>query len=115
MTEFRDLSRLPADQEYWDRLEARITADLAPAVHALGTSGPSWWAPVARRAWGLGGLAVAAGLAALLLVPSRAEDSTPAAGLLRLPQDDPALIAFVSSPAPPALASLMMPPSRGER
>ena len=108
MTEFRDLSKLPADQEYWDRLEARITGELAPAVHALTSARPNWWAPVATRAWALGSLAVAAGIAALLLLPPRAAEESVPAGLLRMPDDDPALIAFVSAAEPPALASLMM-------
>jgi hypothetical protein len=115
MTEFRDLSKLPADEEYWDRLEARITGELAPAVQALTSARPNWWAPVATRAWALGSLAIAAGLAALLLMPPRAtEDSVPT-GLLRMPADDPALIAFVSAAEPPALASLMLTSSSGGR
>jgi hypothetical protein len=115
MNEFRELSRLPEDQEYWDRLEARITADLAPAVHSLATQRPDWWAPVATRAWGLGGLAVAAGLAALLLVPARTLDAPSPTGLLRVPDGDPATIAFLSAPAPPPLAFLMFPSSRSDR
>lgn len=115
MTEFRDLSKLPTDQQYWDRLEARITGELGPAVHALASARPNWWAPVATRAWALGSLAIAAGIAALLLLPPRAaEDSVPT-GLLRMPTDDPALIAFVSAEEPPALASLMFPSASGGR
>jgi hypothetical protein len=108
MTEFRELSKLPADQEYWDRLEARITGELAPAVHALASGRPDWWAPVARRAWALGGLAVAAGIAALLLLPPRSPEDAIPTGLLRIPDDDPALIAFVSAAEPPPLVSLMI-------
>ena len=115
MTEFRDLSRLPGDQDYWDRLEARITAELGPAVHSLPAARSNWWAPVATRAWGLGGLAVAAGIAALLLVPPRTRDgANNPTGLLRLPDDDPAMIAFLSASQPPPLASLMIPPSRSK-
>jgi hypothetical protein len=108
MTEFRDLSKLPEDPAYWDRLEARIAAELAPAVHRLAARKPSWWAPVATRAWGLGGLALAAGLAALLLLPARASEARSQTGLLRVPDDDPAMIAFVSAPEPPSLVSLMI-------
>jgi len=115
MTEFRDLSKLPTDQEYWDRLEARVTGELAPAVRALASARPNWWAPVATRAWGLGGLALAAGIAALLLLPPRTAENPVPAGLLRMPADDPALIAFVSAAEPPTLASLMMASSSGGR
>ena len=114
MTEFKDLSRLPDDPEYWNRLEARITAELGPSVRALAAARPGWWAPVATRAWGLGGLAIAAGIAALLLLPSRASEATSPAGIFRVP-DDPAMVAFVSAPEPPPLASLMIPSSRSDR
>lgn len=115
MTEFRELSRLPTDQAYWDRLEARITGELVPAVHALASARPNWWAPVATRAWALGSLAIAAGIAALLLLPPRADEDPAPSGLLRMPAGDPALIAFVSAVEPPALASLMFPSAPGGR
>ena len=115
MTEFRDLSKLPTDPEYWDRLEARITGELTPAVHALASARPNWWAPVATRAWALGSLAIAAGIAALLLLPPRAAEEPGPSGLLRMPASNPALIAFVSATEPPALASLMFPSSPGGR
>ena len=114
MSEFRELSKQPKDPEYWNRLEARITAELGPLVRALPETRPEWWAPLATRALALGGLAAAAALAALLLVPPRARPAAPTTGLLRLP-DNPALIAFVSAPEPPKLASLMIPSSRSER
>ena len=113
MSEFQELSKLPKDPEYWDRLEARITAELGPLVRGLPETRPEWWAPLATRALALGGLAAAAALAALLLVPPRTRP-TPTTGLLRLP-DNPALIAIVSAPEPPKLASLMIPSSRSER
>ena len=115
MTEFRELSKLPTDQAYWDRLEARITGELVPAVHALPSARPSWWAPVATRAWALGSLAIAAGIAALLLMPPRTPEDTIPTGLLRMPDDDPALIAFVSAAEPPPLAVLMISSSPGGR
>jgi hypothetical protein len=114
MSEFRELSKLPDDQAYWNTLEARITAELSPEVRSLPLARPDWWAPLAKRAWALGGLAAAAGLAALLLVPPRARPAAPSTGLLRLP-DNPGLIAFVSAPEPPNLASLMIPSSPSER
>jgi hypothetical protein len=46
--------------------------------------------------------------------PRATEDSVPT-GLLRMPADDPALIAFVSAAEPPALASLMLTSSSGGR
>ena len=114
MSEFRELSKLPKDPEYWDRLEAKITAELGPLVRALPETRPEWWAPLATRAWALGGLAAAAGLAALFLVPPRTAPAAAPAGLLRLP-DNPALVAFVSAPEPPSLAALMVPASGSNR
>ena len=111
MRELRDLSKLPADPDYWVELEARVQER---AVGAVGAVGPGWWAPLASRALGLGGLAIAAGIAALLLVPPRTRVSAaPQSGLLRLP-DDPAMIAFLSAPAPPPLASFIILESRSK-
>jgi hypothetical protein len=107
MRELRGLSKLPSEQAYWDQLEARISAELEPGAPSLPVTRSGWWAPVATRAMALSGLAAAAGLAALLLVPPRTrnEAGNPA-GLLRLP-DDPAMIAFLSAPEPPSLGALM--------
>jgi hypothetical protein len=114
MTESRDLSRLPVDQTYWDGLEAKIMADLGPLVRAAAEPRPTWFGPLAARAWRLSGLAIAAGVAALILAPPRlAESAAAPTGLLRLPADDPTITAFVAAPAPPALASLVLP--RSER
>jgi hypothetical protein len=109
MSELRDLSKLPAEQAYWDRLEGRIIGQRGSgAAGRRGGDRSGWWTPLATRALGLGGLAVAAGIAALLLVPPRARDgATNPAGLLRLP-DDPGMIAFLSAPKPPSLGSLMI-------
>jgi hypothetical protein len=116
MTEFRDLSRLPADQSYWDSLEARINAELAPLVRAAADRKPVWWRPLAARAWVLGGLAAAAAVAALLLVPSRsAGEPTNPTGLLRPPDDDPALVAFLSAREPPDVAALMLTAAGSDR
>jgi hypothetical protein len=99
MSEFRELSKLPADQTYWDRLETRILA--------VGAVRAGWWEPLANRAIGLSGLAVAAGVAALLLVPPRTQNGIAnLPTMLQLP-DDPAMAAFLSSPEPPSLGSLM--------
>jgi hypothetical protein len=104
MSEFRELSRLPEDPEYWESLQARVMSGL-PERSPLGAA-PRWWAPLADRAWGLGGLAAAAALAALLLVPDR---PTPdGLALLSLPAEAPEVRALVSAPAPPSIASLML-------
>jgi hypothetical protein len=108
VTEFRDLSRLPVDQTYWEDLEARIMADLGPRVREA-RARPTWFAPLAARAGRLGGFAIAAGVAALILMPSR--PATPVGapiGLLRLPANDPTITAFVEAPAPPTIESLVL-------
>ena len=108
MTDLRDLSRLPVDPGYWDDLAARITGELGPRVRDAARR-PAWWAPLAARAWPLGGLACAALLAALLLVPPRPAESTAATtGLLRPPPGDSAVAAFVRATAPPGLTSLVL-------
>jgi hypothetical protein len=112
VTDLRNLSSLPDDREYWDDLEARVMADLGSKVRARTTTQPSW-APLARGAWRLGGLAAAAAIATLLFAPARSADATAAivnpAGLLRLPPGDPALRAFVQAAEPPPLAWLLLP------
>ena len=103
MKKLRDLSRLPEDQGYWDRLEARIAGKMGR--RAAGQL--DWWSPLATRAMGLTGLAAAAGIAAMLIMPPRAQDRrvNPTV-LFRLP-DDPTMKTFLSSPRPPSLASLL--------
>jgi hypothetical protein len=115
MNEFRNLSKLPEDPQYWEDLEARVMADLGSPVRGTAVEIPSWWSPLAVRAWGLGGLAAAVALAALLLAPGRSVPGSSAAGLLSLPEGDPVLEALVSAPAPPSLASLMLPENRSAR
>ena len=110
MSELHDLSKLPKDPAYWARLEARISAELGPAVAVLPGREirKEWWTPVSARAWALGSLAAAAGLAALLLLPPREADPPPSSsGLIKLPGADPAALEVVSAPQPPALASLL--------
>jgi hypothetical protein len=108
MRDLRDLSKLPADPGYWEELEARITGLQGGKVAGLqGDSRSGWWTPLANRALGLGGLAAAAGISALLLVPPRTRNAaTNPAVLFRLP-DDPAMVAFLTSPEPPSLGALM--------
>ncbi|MEX2283805.1 MAG: hypothetical protein WEE89_15070 [Gemmatimonadota bacterium] len=105
MSEYRDLSRLPEDQAYWDDLESRVMAGLQDEIIPAEPAG--LWAPLAGRALALGGLAAAAALAALLLVPARTTQQVMTAGLLRLPENDPMVAAFVSAAAPPSLTTLM--------
>ena len=106
MRELRDLSKLPNEPAYWDQLEARIAGSQRGEV--AGLQGSSWWVPLANRALGLGGLAAAAGIAALLLVPPRAAGAAinPTV-MFRLP-DDPTMAAFLSSPEPPSLVSMIV-------
>ena len=106
MRELRELSKLPADPAYWVGLEARMRGSGAGGQR--GSKKPDWWEPVAIRAVGLSGLAIAAGVAALLLVPPRARGgATNPAVLFRLP-DDPAMAAFLSSPAPPSVGTILV-------
>jgi len=110
MSELRDLSKLPKDPAYWARLEARISAELGPVVAALPgrEDRKEWWTPVSARAWALGSLAAAAGLAALLLLPPREADPAPSpTGLLMPPNADAATLEVATAPQPPALASLI--------
>ena len=113
MKELRDLSKLPHDQAYWDNLESQIVGKWGGGEVGK-QAGNGWWAPLATRAGALVGLAAAAGIAALLLVPPRIRGGrTNPTVLFRLP-DDPAMAAFLSSPTPPSLASLMATLPRSE-
>jgi hypothetical protein len=106
MRDLRDVSKLPADPDYWVELEARTVRQWDSGKVGQ-QDGSGWWGPIATRAVALSGLAAAAGIAALLLVPPRTRGETPTTALLyRLP-DDPAMNAFLASPAPPSLGSLL--------
>ncbi len=108
MTELRDLSKLPVDRAYWAGLEAKVTARLESRVRALPATRTRWWVPTARGAWLSGGMAVAATMAALVLVPPRppVEPATPT-GLLHAP-DDAVTLEFVTATAPPSLGWLVI-------
>jgi hypothetical protein len=111
MTGLRDFSNLPDDAAYWDELEARIMAELGPKVRAGESRSVEWWAPIARRAWSLGGLAAAAGIVALLFAPARHHDAYALThGLLQLNTSDARLEPFVTSTSPPPIAALVLPP-----
>jgi hypothetical protein len=110
MNEFRDLSRLPGDAEYWEQLEARVVAGLPAGRPDVGAT--RWWSPLEAGAVGLGATAVAALLAALLFPPPRAR-VTDGNLLFLLAPADPALVALLASPSPPALASLVLPAGQG--
>jgi hypothetical protein len=113
MSDFRELSKLPDDPCYWSDLETRVLSELGPAVRERVWETEGWWAPLAKRAWVLGGLALAAGVAALLLMPPRSVNGRAVpAGLLRVPATDSTVISFVSAPAPPPLATLVLPGRR---
>jgi hypothetical protein len=107
MTELRDLSRLPEDPAYWADLEARIVGAAGKSASPERESEPL--GPLASRAWSLSGLAAAATIAALLLLPSRS--SSPGgerSGLLKAPQDNQAILDFVTAPEPPGVISLVV-------
>jgi len=110
MSENRGLSRLPDDPDYWERLEARVLETATPRLRAAAGSGRNAWTPLAERAGALTGLAVAATIVAMLLVPARPNATSPAVpALLRIPHDDPTLAAFLTSPAPPSVVALVLP------
>ena len=107
MSEYPDLSRLPKDPRYWDDLESRILAGLPAGDAVTARQEDGWLAPLAARAGVLSGLAAAAAIAALLLLPARSSDRLATGGLFRLP-DDETVTAFVAADAPPALTSLLL-------
>ena len=122
MKELRDLSKLPTEPAYWVELEARVLGRDPHATLGAGSgtagrrdgNGIGWWSPLAARAGALAGLAAAAGIAALLLVPPRTQGGAANPTVLfRLP-DDPTMAAFLSSPTPPSLAALMASLPRSE-
>ena len=90
-------------------------AELGPRVREAAEGRRGWWAPVAARAVPLAGLALAASIAALILVPRAPEQEALSEKLLRTPERDPTVAAFVSAPAPPPLVSLVLPSTRSVR
>src|SRR5687767_4433632 len=127
MSEHRELSELPEDDAYWAALERRVTGELEPKVRALAIAraepgervvraapAAAWWPPTGARALALGGLAAAAALLVALLpprTPSGAAFTGPAAFLPA--SGDPTVVAMLGAPAPPSLASLVLPAGGG--
>ena len=108
MKDLRDLSKLPTDAAYWQELEARVLGAVAVPPSRRPAVPLGWWTPLATRAGALSALATSAGIAALMLVPPRTRGEAPNTALLfRLP-DDPAMNAFLTSPRPPSLGSLLI-------
>ena len=105
MRELRELSKLPSDPAYWAELEARMRGSGADGQR--GSNSRDWWAPLATRAGALVGLAAAAGIAALLLVPPRTQRAAINPTVLFQLPNDPTMAAFLASPTPPSLASLI--------
>src|SRR5262245_19210621 len=106
MSDLRDLSKLPEDPSYWDDLEKRIVSGLGARV----PEAAAWWRPLAASAWGLGALAAAAAIGAVVLLPARNGERPVNAGLLQLPASDPAFVKFVAAPTPPRAGTLLLPP-----
>jgi len=114
MSEFRDLSGLPDDPEYWAALESRVLAGLDTGLHAVpaprDAGGPAgWWSPFESRAAKLVATAIAAVVAAILLLPPRRAESAPP---LLLAPTDPIGASIIGAAAPPALGSLVFPADR---
>lgn len=101
MSDYRDLSALPHDDEYWQRLEAAVHEQIGVTQRPA----ESWVKPLIDRAPVLGWLAAAA-LAALLLMPEPRDDGQQTLPFLRLPDDPLAVTLFASSP--PSLATLLI-------
>ena len=103
MSDLRELSKLPADQAYWDQLAATIVGDV------FRTPKP-WWHGLEGRAVSLLGLAAAAAIAAIMLLPAREmQRDASAAALLQLSSADPLAEQLLKSDAPPAVISLILP------
>ena len=105
MSEHRELSELPEDDAYWAALERRVTGELGPRVRAL--------AAEPARPGGRVGAAAAALLVALL--PPRPPSGAALTGAAAfLPASgDPTVVAMLGAPAPPSLASLVLPAGGG--
>lgn len=114
MSELRDFSKLPDDPGYWSDLEARIVSAVSPPM--VDAESDDWWRPLARRAWGLGGLAAAAALAAVVLAPPRpAAPRPPLTTYFGSSIDDATVARFVAAPSPPQLTSLLADRLREDR
>jgi hypothetical protein len=108
MSEHPNLSRLPTDDAYWERLASRILADLGSHTASL-QQDAEWWTPLAARAFPLAAAALAAGVILALLLPSLPRGSQGGLGLLSPPTTDPALMAPLLDDAPPAIGAFVLP------
>ena len=107
MNEYRDLSRLPDDPQYWDELEARILAHAGTPPVVPAAAATSWFA---AYAWPLSMVAAAATIAVLLLTPPRSPTS--ARSLLPLPVAEPMFNTFFETATPPSVGALIVGTSR---
>jgi hypothetical protein len=112
MSEHPELSRLPTDDVYWERLASRILADLESDTGSIDQDA-AWWTPLAARAFPLAAAALAAGVTLALLLPSLPRSSQPALGLLSPPTADATLIAPLLDDAPPAIGVFVLPRNQG--
>ena len=112
MSEHPELSRLPTDERYWERLEARIVESLPGSLAGPALETREWWAPLAEHAYPVGALALAAGLAAVLLLPEPPESSLAREGLLQSPAAGSAPIGLLAAEAPPSIDRLLFTGNR---
>ena len=97
MNDWRDLSRLPKSEEYWQQLGARVEAAALPHLAQSGNDKWLWrggWAAV---------VAMAAGVV-LMLASDPAPRNT--SGLLVAPRD-PVAVRMMNSADPPSLLEMM--------
>ena len=98
------MSRLPQDQEYWERLTDRVVATTYRKV------AKGWWRDVGRFAWPLTIGAAAAVIVALIWRPGiggqPVQDSA-GATLYGLAPADPLAVVLLTAATPPTVATLI--------
>lgn len=104
-SDLRPAPRLPKDPAYWARLSDRIVVSAAPILEDHRTWAP-WWSPVARFAPSLG-LAAAAAVVAVMLMPSSGPGAEPPAFEVALAPDHPVAAGLVLSAGPPDITTLL--------
>lgn len=104
------LSRLPADDAYWEALTDRLVTDAAGLLPEYRSPETAWWRGLARFSMPLAAGAAAALIAATAFwsprSPAPAGSRSPVA-IYGFAPNDPLAVAFIEAAVPPTLATLM--------
>lgn len=104
-----ELSRLPTQRQYWDRLQATIASESLETLARYGRAQGRWWSGMATHSRGLLGLAAAAVVAGIAFMPATEPRSseTPAAAVVSHLGGDSIALLFLEGTGPPSMDELL--------